>query len=379
MACFIANFYVGVILFFQVLSQSLYPILLYVGGSGDTAIEMKTDWSQFSLSYTCLILLAIVLLMILPRDTMYIQRVNAFGVVFVIIFLLFVIYNGLRSMTSTDYVYSAAAYDAIVSDPDAPYTAMIKLAGSDYMPLMGILGGGFYFHNMSLSMVANAKHPEHSTRNILIGFILVFITYSLIGLAGVYGFTGSTFADFNPSLNLISENCLNMFASDDRVATFIRACILCQLLCVNTLIFGLLRSQILLLYAGVTKGIESVSNPANAIRLSRPMNFLLSFSICLPAIALAIWYPYVGKLGALIAAFSTMFVIYILPLATYTKAVYVQERRTNALTSDDFEFVNSKQIEEREVAGAIEKELAIVHQDSSSSAFKFKSIDLEAT
>ena len=72
MACFIANFYVGVILFFQVLSQSLYPILLYVGGSGDTAIEMKTDWSQFSLSYTCLILLGIVLVMTAPRDTMYI-------------------------------------------------------------------------------------------------------------------------------------------------------------------------------------------------------------------------------------------------------------------------------------------------------------------
>jgi len=376
MACFIANFYVGIILFFQVLSQSLYPILLYAVGNG-TAIEMKTDWSQFSLSYTCLILLAIVLLMVLPRDTMYIQRVNAFGVVFVVIFLLFVVYNGLRSMTSTDYVYSTEAYDAAVSDPDTPYTAMIKLSGSDYMPLMGILGGGFYFHNMSLSMVANARHPEHNTRNILIGFILVFITYSLIGLAGVYGFTGSTFAVFNPSVNLIKENCLNMFASDDSVATFIRACILCQLLCVNTLLFGLLRSQILLLYAGVTRGIESVANPANAIKLSRPMNFLLSFSICLPAIALAIWYPYVGKLGALIAAFSTMFVIYILPLATYTKAVYVQERRANALTSDDFELVK-----ESMAAGAIEKELAIFRQESKSSsgsALKFKRIDLETT
>ena len=364
MACFIVNFYVGIILFFQVLTQSLYPILLYAVGNGDTAIEMKTDWSQFSLSYTCLILLAIVLLMVLPRDTMYIQRVNAFGVVFVVIFLLFVVYNGLKSLARTDYVYSTTAYDAAVSDPDAPYTAMIKLSGSDYMPLMGILGGGFYFHNMSLSMVANAKHPEHNTRNILVGFILVFITYSLIGLAGVYGFTGSTFAAFNPSVNLIKENCLNMFASDDNVATFIRACILCQLLCVNTLLFGLLRSQILLLYAGVTKGIESVADPANAIKLSRPKNFLLSFAITLPAIALAIWYPYVGKLGALIAAFSTMFVIYILPLATYTKAVYVQERRANALISDDFEYVNSKLIEDNKAAGAIEKELAILHQES---------------
>ena len=380
MGCFILNFYVGIILFSQVLTQSLYPILLYAMGKGDVAIEMTTDWSQFSLSYTCLILLVIVLLMVLPRDTMYIQRVNAFGVVFVVIFLLFVIYNGLRSVTSTDYVYSTAAYEAAVSDPDAPYTAMLKLSGSDFMPLMGILGGGFYFHNMSLTMVANAKHPEHNTRNILIGFILVFITYAVIGVTGVYGFTGSTFAAFDPSVNLIKENCLNMFASDDRVATFIRACILCQLLCVNTLLFGLLRSQILLLYAGVTRGIESVANPANAIKLSRPMNFLLSFAILLPAIALAIWYPYVGKLGALIAAFSTMFVIYILPLATYTKAVYLQERLANALTHDrdDFEIVNTKRIGEISAARAIEKELAIVRQDSSP-GLKFKKVDLETT
>ena len=44
MFCFIINFYVGIILFFQVLSQSLYPILLFAMGK-DTAIEMTTDWS----------------------------------------------------------------------------------------------------------------------------------------------------------------------------------------------------------------------------------------------------------------------------------------------------------------------------------------------
>lgn len=88
----------------------------------------------------------------------------------------------------------------------------------------------------------------------------------------------------------------------------------------NTLLFGLLRSQIILLHIGVTKGIENV--PSGEVTLSRPKNFLLSFFMCLPPISLAIWYPYVGKLGALIAAFSTMFVIYILPLATFAKAVY---------------------------------------------------------
>ena len=234
-----------------------------------------------------------------------------------IIFLLFIVANGLKSMQTTEYVYSEQAYEDATANPDAPYTAYIPLFGAQFMPLMGILGGGFYFHNMSLSMVQHAEHPEHNTRNIFIGFLLVFITYSLIGLAGVYGFTGSAFASFTPSVSLLKENCLNMMSSDDMAATVIRCCIFCQLLCVNTLLFGLLRSQVLLLHGGITRGIEQ----ASATDLTRIGNFFLSLALCLPSISLAIWYPYVGKLGALIAAFSTMFVIYILPLATFSKAV----------------------------------------------------------
>ena len=322
MVCFIINFYVGIILFFQVLSQSLYPILLFAIGS-DSEIEMKTDWSQFSLSYTCLILLGIVIVMVLPRNTSYIQKVNAFGVVFVCIFLGFILTTGFRQMSKTSYVYSAQAFeDASQSET---YTAFVPLIGAKFMPLMGILGGGYYFHNMSLTMTHNAKYPEHNTRNIAIGFFLVFLTYSLIGVLGVYGFTGQSFTDFEPSTTMIEENCLNMFASDNVPATVIRACILCQLLCVNVLLFGLLRSQILLLHQGITKGVAAAGDNAEIV-LSRGKNFALSVLMTLPPIALAIWYPYVGKLGALIAAFSTMFVIFVLPLSTFSKAVYLEQR-----------------------------------------------------
>lgn len=240
MLCFIVNFYVGIILFLQVLSQSLYPILLFAMGK-DVAIEMTTDWSQFSLSYSCLILLVIVLAMTAPRDTMYVQKLVAYGVIFVVIFLIFIVSNGLKSMTTTDYVYSEQDYEEAISNPENGYTAFIPLFGGNSTPLMGILGGGFYFHNMSIPMVQNAKYPEHNTRNILLGFILVFLTYCVIGVTGVYGFTGSEFESFAPSINLVKENCLNMFASDNKMATFIRTCILCQLLTVNTLLFGLLR------------------------------------------------------------------------------------------------------------------------------------------
>jgi len=71
MGCFILNFYVGVIMFFQVLSQSLYPILLFAMGKNGT-FELTADWSQFSLSYTCLILFVIVLIMTASRDNLYV-------------------------------------------------------------------------------------------------------------------------------------------------------------------------------------------------------------------------------------------------------------------------------------------------------------------
>ena len=79
------------------------------------------------------------------------------------------------------------------------------------------------------------------------------------------------------------------------------------------------------MHAGVTNGIETVAHGGqNEIRLSRGKNLILSFIMYMPALALGIWYPYVGKLGALIAALSTMFVIYIIPLATFAKGVYVE-------------------------------------------------------
>ena len=67
------------------------------------------------MSYTCLILLGIVLVMTAPRDTAYIQKVNAFGVVFVMIFLLFVIANGFSNLATTNYVYSESAYNEAIS------------------------------------------------------------------------------------------------------------------------------------------------------------------------------------------------------------------------------------------------------------------------
>lgn len=157
MTCFIINFYVGIILFVQVMSQSLYPLMLFALGK-DVAIEMTTDWSQFSLSYSCLMILGIILVMVMPRNTSYIQKVNAFGVVFVIIFIVFIVVTAIGEMGQTNYVYAESEFEA-ADESLTGYTAWVPLMNSKFTPLMGILGGGYYFHNMSLTMVHNAEYP----------------------------------------------------------------------------------------------------------------------------------------------------------------------------------------------------------------------------
>ena len=88
---------------------------------------------------------------------MYIKRVNAFGVVFVLLFLTFIFVTGMRSMQTTNYTYfeeDFADHKAIESNEE--YEAYVPLFAKSIMPLMGIMGGGFYYHNMSLGIIKNS-------------------------------------------------------------------------------------------------------------------------------------------------------------------------------------------------------------------------------
>ena len=79
--------------------------MLYILGK-DVVIDLSVNWSQFSLSYTCVIIFLVLVIMTMPRDTSYIRKVNAFGVFFIMIFLAFILCNGVYSMIKTDFTYS---------------------------------------------------------------------------------------------------------------------------------------------------------------------------------------------------------------------------------------------------------------------------------
>ena len=107
---------------------------------------------------------------------------NTYGVIPVIFTIIFIMAVGIKSLSNTEYTYN--------SDESKNN---INLFNITFAPLMGILGGGYYLHNITLPIVRNAKYPENNFRNLFIGYCLVFLSYSICGTLGYYGFTGKTF------------------------------------------------------------------------------------------------------------------------------------------------------------------------------------------
>lgn len=107
---------------------------------------------------------------------------------------------------------------------------------------MGILAGGYYFHNISLPVIRNSRNPENNVRDVFLGYLLVFFSYTACGILGLYGFTGSSFTGYYSDETIMQSNCLNMFGVKSIVASIIRGCTFMQLISVNCLLFALERA-----------------------------------------------------------------------------------------------------------------------------------------
>ena len=67
-------------------------------------------------------------------------------------------------------------------------SSRIIMISSGYPHLIGILGGGYYLHNISLPVYRNSKNPENNVRDVFIGYFLVFLSYCVCGTLGYFGF-----------------------------------------------------------------------------------------------------------------------------------------------------------------------------------------------
>jgi hypothetical protein len=104
MAFFILQLMIPIILYFQLLAQNLYPIIMVIAGQ-DKEISTKIDFTEFSYSYTCIIVMVLLMGMTLIRKLGLFVMLSTYGVIFVFMTLLFIIGMGVYGFTNTHYVF----------------------------------------------------------------------------------------------------------------------------------------------------------------------------------------------------------------------------------------------------------------------------------
>ena len=105
MIAFIGILTVPVMIFFQLLSSFLYPIILAISGSDKTEWNKDMDFGEFSYSYTCLIMFVLISLIASIKDRSIFIKINTYGVAFTIIIITFICGVGVYGLSSGGYTY----------------------------------------------------------------------------------------------------------------------------------------------------------------------------------------------------------------------------------------------------------------------------------
>jgi hypothetical protein len=114
MVCFILNLYVPILIFFQLLAQNLYPIILAVVEPFTNNVKdptaTKPDWREFSYTWTCVIIFALNFMITAYRNIQIFVKINSFGVIFIMIILVSIIGIGIYGLATTQYTYSKVEF-----------------------------------------------------------------------------------------------------------------------------------------------------------------------------------------------------------------------------------------------------------------------------
>jgi len=105
MIVFILNLCIPIIIYFQLLAQNMYPIIMAIAGI-KRDISTSLDFSEFSYSYTCIIIMVVLMGMTAIRQLGFFVKFNTFGVIFVLLIMTFIVGTGITGFTTTHYTFT---------------------------------------------------------------------------------------------------------------------------------------------------------------------------------------------------------------------------------------------------------------------------------
>lgn len=164
-------------------------LLRKMGMTSIDASDLTPAFDRFSLFYCGLFLCVAVFPLLIMKQITFLIKINSKGIYFVSILILYVFYTGIHSLTNTTFDFEYK------QNMDAPNNEIrhLYLFGENPALLAGSLSLGYFSHSFVLPMMKNNENQENNKRDLLIGYILVAITYISIGIFGYIGFSGSNY------------------------------------------------------------------------------------------------------------------------------------------------------------------------------------------
>ncbi|KAJ8714864.1 hypothetical protein PYW08_004845 [Mythimna loreyi] len=236
-------------------------------------VEPHEDSPYWGLHTTVPIYVALIVFPLLNfKDVSFFTKFNSLGTLSVLYLLIFVLVKG--------YLWGLHL-GGVFTEPHAAQNAAV---------LSGMLALSFYIHNIIITIMSNNARQDKNGRDLTIAFLLVTVTYTMVGAV--------FYICFPLAKSCIEDNLLNNFEMHDVMTAVARILLLFQVVTVYPLVAFMLRSEALVLL------------PLKPTRLN---TVLINLAIMLLCILIACFCPSIGTIIRYTGAISGLVHIFALP------------------------------------------------------------------
>lgn len=197
---------------------------------------------------------------------------------------------------------------------DQSSSSFIKLIDWNFPVYTGVLSLALFIHNCLLTLLRTQQKPQHNQRDLAIAYVLVGITYFLIGTA--------IYVSFPLEKACLKDNFLDNFESNDLYAFITRLFLLLQVSALFPLLVYMLRIQALSLF-------ENSNN--NPVQYQFIRIIILNISLLTICVLFGYYYPQIGTIIRYCGSFSAVILIFTLPSLAYIKARTLSEKPVGVL------------------------------------------------
>lgn len=159
--------------------------------------DLDVDFGEFSYSWTCIIVFIGVFLVTLRKDLGLFIKLNFLGAWMIFVVIIMILGYGFLAFSNTNFEFVVGRIPRMtIEEIKTTDVRKITLFNWDFSTLMGMLGGGYYLHNISIPIARSSRNQETVQKDVFLGYFCCFLSYCICGTIGLFGFYGTYFNNF---------------------------------------------------------------------------------------------------------------------------------------------------------------------------------------